>query len=100
MSYRILCVGAGAAGSYLASCFSRAGHDVTAVDPWPEQTAEIRQRGVSVTGPHEPFTARFTALHVHEAQQLGADFDIGVVAMKSYDTPWATHLLAPHVKPS
>ena len=97
---RILFVGAGAVGSYLASFFARAGHDVTVIDSWPEQVETIRQRGVSVTGPHEPFTARFKTLHVHEAQQLGADFDIGVVAMKSYDTAWAAHLLAPHVKPS
>ena len=100
MSHKILFVGAGAVGSYLASFFARAGHDVTAIDSWPEQVEAIRQRGVAVTGPHEPFNARFTALHMHEAQQLGADFDIGIVAMKSYDTAWAAHLLAPHVKPS
>ena len=100
MSHRILFVGAGAVGSYLASFFARAGHDVTVIDSWPEQVETIRQRGVSVTGPHEPFTARFKTLHVHEAQQLGADFDIGVVAMKTNDTAWAAHLLAPHVKPS
>ena len=100
MSHKILFVGAGAVGSYLASFFARAGHDVTVIDSWPEQVETIRQRGVAVTGPHEPFTARLQTLHVHEAQQLAADFDIGIVAMKSYDTAWAAHLLVPHVKPS
>ena len=54
---------------------------------------------MSVTGPHDPFQARFTALHVHEAQRLGADFDLAVVAMKAYDTAWATHLALPHLAP-
>ena len=70
MSPRILFIGAGAIGSYLGAFLSRSGHDVTLVDPWPEQVEAIRARGISVTGPHEPFEARPTALHVHEAQRL------------------------------
>src|SRR5262245_34591714 len=100
MSKRVLFVGAGAVGSYLAAFLARAGHEVTAIDPWPEQVEAIRSQGMSVTGPHEPFTARFTALHVHEVQRLGADFDLAVVAMKAYDTAWATHLAVPHLAPS
>ena len=55
MSKKILFVGAGAIGSYLGAFLSRAGHDVTLVDPWAEQVETIRQRGIAVTGPHEPF---------------------------------------------
>ena len=54
---------------------------------------------MSVTGPHDPFTAKAKALHVHEAQQLDAPFDIAFVAMKTYDTKWATHLALRHLKP-
>ncbi len=88
MSPRILFIGAGAIGSYLGAFLSRSGHDVTLVDPWHEQVEAIRARGISVTGPHEPFEARPTALHVHEAQRLAADFDVAFVAMKAYDTAW------------
>ena len=55
---RLLFVGAGAIGSYLGAFLSRAGHDVTLVDPWAEQVETIRARGIRVTGPHEPFEAR------------------------------------------
>ncbi len=99
MAKRLLFIGAGAIGSYLGSFLARAGHDVTLVDPWPEQVEAIRRGGISVTGPHDPFTARPTALHVHELQRLDADFDIAFIAMKAYDTAWATWMALPHLKP-
>src|ERR1700716_3035507 len=99
MSPRLLFIGAGAIGSYLGGFLSRAGNDVTLLDPWPEQVDAIRGRGLEVTGPHEPFVARPAALHVHEAQRLGADFDVAFVAMKAYDTAWATHMALPRPGP-
>jgi len=99
MSPRILIIGAGAVGSYLGGFLSRAEHDVTLVDPWPEQVEAIRSRGIALSGPHDPFEARPRALHVHEAQSLGQDFDFAIVAMKAYDTAWATHLALSHLKP-
>jgi 2-dehydropantoate 2-reductase len=99
MAKKLLFVGAGAIGSYLGSFLSRAGHDVTLIDPWAEQVETIRQRGISVTGPHEPFTAHPTAVHLHEAARLARDFDIVFVAMKVYDTAWAAQLAARHVAP-
>ena len=57
MSKKLLFVGAGAIGSYLGSFLSRAGHDVTLVDPWAEQVDTINKQGISVTGPHDPFVA-------------------------------------------
>jgi 2-dehydropantoate 2-reductase len=99
MSKKILFIGAGAIGSYLGSFLSRAGHDVTLVDPWAEQVDTIRARGISVTGPHDPFDARPAAVHLNEAARLPRDFDIGFVAMKVYDTAWATQLALRHLKP-
>src|SRR5437667_6857066 len=92
MAKKILFVGAGAVGSYIGSFLSRAGHDVTIVDPWAEHVEAIKARGIAVTGPHDPFTARPKAMHIHEAARLPADFDIAFVTMKSYDTAWATQL--------
>jgi 2-dehydropantoate 2-reductase len=99
MAKRMLFIGAGAIGSYIGSFLARAGHDVTLVDPWPEQVEMVRRRGISVTGPHDPFDAQPIALHVHELQRLGADFDIAFIAMKAYDTAWATWMALPHLKP-
>jgi 2-dehydropantoate 2-reductase len=99
MGKKLLFVGAGAIGSYLGAFLSRAGHDVTLVDPWAEQVDTIRERGISVTGPHDPFQARPTAVHVHEAQKLPRDYDVAFVAMKVYDAAWAAPLAARHLKP-
>jgi 2-dehydropantoate 2-reductase len=96
---KLLFVGAGAIGSYLGAFLSRAGHDVTLVDPWAEQVEAIRQRGIAVTGPHEPFEARPRAVHLHEAARLPHDHDIAFVAMKVYDTAWATQLALRHLAP-
>jgi 2-dehydropantoate 2-reductase len=96
---KVLFVGAGAIGSYLGAFLARAGHDVTLVDPWAEQVEAIRQRGLSVTGPHEPFEARPAAVHLHEAARLPRDFEIAFVAMKVYDTAWATQLALRHLAP-
>jgi len=99
MAKKILFVGAGAIGSYLGAFLSRAGHDVTLVDPWADQVEAIRQRGLSVTGPHEPFEARPAAVHLHEANRLPRDYEIAFVAMKVYDTAWAAQLALRHLGP-
>ncbi len=96
---RLLFIGAGAVGSYLGAFLSRTGQDVVLVDPWVEQVETIRRQGISVTGPHEPFQARPSAVTVDEARTLRRDFDIAFVAMKSYDTEWATRLSLEHLTP-
>jgi len=58
MAKRMLFIGAGAIGSYIGSFLARAGHDVTLVDPRPEQVEAVRRGGISVTGPHDPFAAK------------------------------------------
>ena len=98
MSKKILFVGAGAIGSYLGAFLSRAGHAVTLVDAWAEQVETIRRQGISVTGPHDPFQARPDAVHLHESQRLPRDFDMAFIAMKVYDTEWATQLALRHLQ--
>jgi 2-dehydropantoate 2-reductase len=97
---RVVFVGAGAIGSYLGGHLARAGHDVTLIDPWAEQVETIRRNGLYVEGPHEPFVARPTAVHLHEAARLPRDFELAFVAMKAYDTAWAAQLALRHAGPS
>lgn len=99
MTKKLLFIGAGAIGSYIGGWLSKEGHEVTIVDPWPEQVDKVRADGIEVKGPHDPFTARPAIYHIHEAQLLDADFDIGFIAMKSQDTAWATHFIHRFVKP-
>ena len=100
MTKRLLFVGAGAIGSYLGGHFARAGHDVTLIDPWAEQVESIRRDGLAVEGPHDPFVARPSAVHLHEAARLRRDFELTFVAMKAYDTAWATQLALRHAGPA
>ena len=100
MKKRIAIVGAGALGGYVGGSLAHLGHDVTLIDPWPEHVETIRGRGLELDGltPEEKFTARPKMLHVTEVQGLAkAPVDIAMVAMKSYDTLWATALIAPYL---
>ncbi len=100
MTKRIAIVGAGALGGYVGGSLAHLGHDVTLIDPWPEHVETIRRRGLELDGltPEERFTARPKILHVTEVQGLAkAPVDIAMVAMKSYDTLWATALIAPYL---
>jgi 2-dehydropantoate 2-reductase len=99
MGKKVLFIGAGAIGSYIGSFLAREGHDVTLVDPWAENVDTINQKGISVTGPHDPFDARPKAVHLNDAQRLPRDFEIAFVAMKVYDTAWATQLAIRHLRP-
>lgn len=99
MKKKLLFIGAGAVGSYLGSFLSRSGHDVTFVDPWAENVETIRRQGIRVMGPHEPFEARPAAVHLNDAALLPSDYDIAFVAMKVYDTAWASQLALRHLAP-
>src|SRR6266513_1831556 len=69
MGKRIVIVGAGAVGGYTGAHMAQAGEDVTFVDAWPENVAEIEKNGLRIThhqGP-EPFLARPRALHLNDA---------------------------------
>jgi 2-dehydropantoate 2-reductase len=98
---RIAIVGAGAVGGYIAAHMTRAGYDVTAVDPWPEHVEAMRTRGLEITGmtASEAFTQRMKAIHITELQDVIRErpFDIAVVSVKSYDTIWATRMIAQYL---
>jgi len=103
MKKRIAFVGAGALGGYVGGSFAQLGLDVTLIDPWPENIEAIRARGLELDGvtAEEKFTVRGAkTLHVTEVQSLAKQpVDIAFVSMKSYDTAWATALIAPYLAP-
>jgi 2-dehydropantoate 2-reductase len=100
MPKRIAIVGAGALGGYVGGNFAHQGLDVTLIDPWPENVETIRKRGLELDGltAEEKFTAKPKIIHLTELQALAkTPFDVAFVAMKSYDTLWATALIAPYL---
>ena len=101
MTKRIAIVGAGALGGYVGGTLAHLGFDVTLIDPWPEHVEIIRSRGLELDGvtPEEKFAVREAkTLHVTEVQSLAkTPIDVAMVAVKSYDTHWATALIAPYL---
>jgi len=101
MKKRIAIVGAGALGGYVGGWFTHLGHDVSFFDPWPEQVETIRAKGLELDGvtPEEKVLVRNAKIfHLTELQGFAkSPFDVAMVAMKSYDTAWATALIAPYL---
>ena len=95
---RIGIVGVGAIGGVVGGLLTRAGYDVTLIDQWPEHIDEMRRSGLRLSGPLiGDIRVPVKALQIHEVQTIDEPFDIGMVAVKSYDTEWAAHLLNPLV---
>ena len=92
MINRIGIVGAGAIGCVVGGLLTRAGRDVTLVDQWPEHVETMRKQGLRLSGTCGDHTVKVKALHLHEAQGIGEPFDAVFIAVKSYDTEWATAL--------
>ncbi|HET7343278.1 MAG TPA: 2-dehydropantoate 2-reductase [Methylomirabilota bacterium] len=92
MATRIGIVGAGAIGCVVGGLLARAGHDVTLMDQWPEHVETLKRQGVRLSGTCGEHVIPVSALHLHEVQRVTTPFDAIFVAVKSYDTEWATAL--------
>ena len=99
MDRRIGIIGAGAVGSVVGGMLTKAGHDVTLVDQWPEHVEAMKKSGLRLSGSCGDHVVPVKAVHVHEAQQIDAPFDAVFIAVKSYDTDWATALGVGYLKP-
>ena len=97
MATRIGIIGAGAIGSIVGGMLSKAGRDVTLVDPWPTHVETMKRDGLRLSGSLGDFTVPVRALHISDLQGVAEPFDLAFVAVKSYDTDWATTLIAPFV---
>lgn len=104
MGLKIAVMGTGAVGGYAGAHMARAGEDITFIDPWPEHVERMRSHGLTISHIRdvEPFTTKVRALHLTDAQQLAKEkpIDIAFVCMKSYDTEWATTLIAQYLSPN
>src|SRR2546429_484360 len=98
MAMRIGIIGAGAIGSVVGGMLTKAGHDVTLIDQWPEHVETMRKNGLRLSGTCGDHTVRVKALHIYEAQAINEPFDAVFIAVKSYDTEWATSLGVQYLK--
>lgn len=101
---RVCIVGAGAVGGYVGAHMAKAGIDTTLVDAWPEHVQAMRERGLAVEGMNGAGSVHTAvrALHIGDVPQLMRQpaFDVAFIAVKSYDTEWATQLILPYLAPT
>jgi 2-dehydropantoate 2-reductase len=104
MGYKIAVMGTGAVGAYAGAHMAKAGENITFIDPWPENVEKMKADGLKVSHIRDvpEWTTPVRALHLTELQQAAkeAPFDIAFVCMKSYDTQWATTMIAQYLGPN
>jgi 2-dehydropantoate 2-reductase len=103
MGKRIAYLGVGAVGGYVAGHLTRAGYDVTMIDPWPEHVEQMRRHGLQLSGltAAERHTVAVNSLHITDVQSLVRQrpIDIAFLSVKSYDTEWAAQMIRPYLAP-
>ena len=99
MIKRIGILGAGAIGSVVGGLLTKAGRDVTLIDQWPEHVEAMKAKGLRLSGTIGDFVVPVKALHIHELQSVREPFDAIFIAVKSYDTEWATAMPLSYLKP-
>ena len=99
MGDKIAIMGAGALGSYVGAFLAKEGEDVTLIDMWPDHVDAIQRKGLRASGSQGDFTVPVKAIHLTDAQGIRERFDYAFIAVKSYDTEWATHFIKPYVTP-
>ncbi len=95
---RIGIMGAGAIGSNVGGMLARAGHDVTLIDQWPAHVEAIKTNGLRLGGSWGDLVSPVKALHLYEAQGIQEPFDNVFLAVKAYDTEWATMFILRFLK--
>lgn len=103
MGYKIAIMGTGAVGAYAGAHMAQAGEDVTFIDPWPQNVETMKAQGLKVSHIRDvpEWSTPVRALHLTELQGAAKEkpFDIAFVCMKSYDTEWATTMIAQYLAP-
>ena len=104
MGYKIAIMGTGAVGAYAGAHMARAGEDATFIDPWPANVETMKAQGLKVSHIRDvpEWSTKVRALHLTELQQAAKEkpFDVAFVCMKSYDTEWATVMIAQYLSPN
>lgn len=104
MRPRIAIVGTGAVGGYAGAHMAQAGEDIVFIDFWPENVETMRAKGLRISHIRDvpEFTVPVRALHVTDVQTLAkqAPIDMAFVCVKSYDTAWATTMIAQYLSPA
>jgi 2-dehydropantoate 2-reductase len=96
---KLAVLGAGAIGGTIGAYLTRAGQNVTLIDPWAAHVDAMQQSGLKVTAQDEAFTVRVKAVHLGDVCGLRERFDAVFLAVKSYDSVWSAEFIAPYLAP-
>ncbi len=98
---KIAIFGCGALGGYVGGYLTRAGHDVTMIDPWAEHVAMMKDPGIRLEGQTEPenFQVKANAILINDLPAASdiPPFDIIFIAVKSFDTDAAAQTIEPYL---
>lgn len=94
---KVLIWGAGAIGGTIGAYLARAGHDIIWVDVVSDHVDAINERGLTVEGPIDTFTARAPAF---TPENLSGTFETVILAVKAHHTEAASQQLEPHLTPN
>ena len=73
---KIAVIGTGAMGSIYAARFSRAGHEVMAIDVWEDHVDQINKNGLFIEGPDGQIIAKNIKASTKILDLEGCDFYI------------------------
>jgi 2-dehydropantoate 2-reductase len=96
---KIAVLGTGANGSCIAADLINAGHDVIAIDQWPEHVEAMRRSGLRIAMPDGELRIPVHAHHLCDVATFTEPFDVVLLVLKAYDTRWACEFIKPHLKP-
>lgn len=97
MSKKIAVLGTGANGASIAADLTNAGLDAVLIEQWPAHVEAMRENGVRIEMPEETVTTPVRAYHLCEVCTFDEKFDVVLLLMKAYDTPWACQLIEPYL---
>ena len=99
MEKKIAVLGAGAIGGSVGADLATAGHDVVIIDHWPAHIEAMKAGGLRVVMPDQELHVPVRAYHLCEVCTLNRQFDVVLLAAKSYDTSWMAEFIKPYLAP-
>ncbi len=98
MGKKIAVLGAGAIGSSVSADLTKAGYDITVIDQWPAQVEALRATGLHIQMADGDVKVPIRAYHLCDLASANLEFDIVLLAVKSYDHRWMAEFIKPYLK--
>jgi 2-dehydropantoate 2-reductase len=98
MDKKIAVLGAGAIGGSIGADLTLAGQDVVLIDGWAAHVEAMKVHGLRVALPAQELHAPVRALHLCDVSAQAPQFDIVLMAAKSYDSRWLAQFIKPYLK--